>query len=106
RLARHVAGDEVTLDLVGDRLAARLVEVHRDDGRALRPEPASGGPADPAARPGDDGDPIRQPTLHDRLLTVYSELKNTFFTSANDASASGPSSRPSPDCFIPPNGVQ
>src|SRR5687767_1756024 len=30
----------------------------------------------------------------------------TFFTSVNDAKASGPSSRPRPDCFIPPNGVQ
>src|SRR3954451_2650625 len=30
----------------------------------------------------------------------------TFLTSVNDSSASGPSSRPSPDCFMPPNGVQ
>src|SRR5438270_13132093 len=30
----------------------------------------------------------------------------TFFTSVNAASASGPSSRPRPDCFVPPNGVQ
>src|SRR5882757_10210703 len=31
---------------------------------------------------------------------------NTFLTSVNASSASGPSSRPSPDCLNPPNGVQ
>src|SRR5882757_10326034 len=31
---------------------------------------------------------------------------NTFFVSVNAASASGPSSRPRPDCLNPPNGVQ
>src|ERR1700733_10991941 len=30
----------------------------------------------------------------------------TFLTSVNESSASGPSSRPSPDCLNPPNGVQ
>src|SRR5215475_8459309 len=30
----------------------------------------------------------------------------TFLTSVNASSASGPSSRPSPDCLKPPNGVQ
>src|SRR6476469_7416567 len=30
----------------------------------------------------------------------------TFFTSLNAAGASGPSSRPRPDCLNPPNGVQ
>ena len=37
---------------------------------------------------------------------VYSELMKTFFTSLNASSASGPSSRPIPDCFAPPKGVQ
>ena len=36
----------------------------------------------------------------------YSELMKTFFTSLNASSASGPSSRPIPDCFTPPKGVQ
>src|SRR5438445_306617 len=31
---------------------------------------------------------------------------NTFLVSVNAASASGPSSRPRPDCLNPPNGVQ
>src|SRR5688572_19150915 len=31
---------------------------------------------------------------------------NTFLTSVNESTASGPSSRPRPDCFMPPNGVQ
>src|SRR5487761_1084917 len=31
---------------------------------------------------------------------------NTFLTSVNASSASGPSSRPRPDCLNPPNGVQ
>src|SRR5919108_4833637 len=31
---------------------------------------------------------------------------NTFLTSVNESSASGPSSRPRPDCLNPPNGVQ
>src|ERR1700722_17094460 len=30
----------------------------------------------------------------------------TFLTSVNESSASGPSSRPRPDCLNPPNGVQ
>ena len=30
----------------------------------------------------------------------------TFFSSVKAAGASGPSSRPSPDCLYPPNGVQ
>src|SRR5215475_9857207 len=30
----------------------------------------------------------------------------TFLTSVNACNASGPSSRPSPDCLTPPNGVQ
>ena len=30
----------------------------------------------------------------------------TFLISVNASSASGPSSRPSPDCLNPPNGVQ
>ena len=36
----------------------------------------------------------------------YSELMKTFLTSLNASSASGPSSRPMPDCLAPPKGVQ
>ena len=37
---------------------------------------------------------------------IQSELMKTFFTSLNASRASGPSSRPMPDCLAPPNGVQ
>lgn len=30
----------------------------------------------------------------------------TFLVSVNESSASGPNSRPNPDCLNPPNGVQ
>ena len=39
-------------------------------------------------------------------VASYSELMKTFLTSLNASSASGPSSRPMPDCFTPPKGVQ
>lgn len=38
--------------------------------------------------------------------TRYSVLMNTFLTSVKAANASGPNSRPSPDCPNPPNGVE
>src|SRR5690348_1310530 len=37
---------------------------------------------------------------------AQSLAKKTFFTSVNESSASGPSSRPSPDCLKPPKGVE
>src|SRR3954470_16380442 len=40
------------------------------------------------------------------MTSQLSDEMKTFLTSVNDSSASGPSSRPRPDCFIPPNGVQ
>src|SRR4029077_6224249 len=52
---------------------------------------------------GDHGDPILQP-LH---RTAHSSVAmNTFLMSVNESSASGPSSRPRPDCLNPPKGVQ
>ena len=40
-------------------------------------------------------------------LTIHpSVAMNTFFSSVNASSASGPSSRPRPDCLKPPNGVE
>src|SRR4051812_24783121 len=41
-----------------------------------------------------------------RSRVGQSLAKKTFFTSVNESSASGPSSRPSPDCLNPPNGVE
>src|SRR3954470_21446546 len=40
------------------------------------------------------------------MTSQLSDEMKTFLTSVNDASASGPSSRPRPDCFMPPNGVE
>ena len=72
----------------------------------------------PLAPPGDDAHPIFEPAgVEGRGLAhgsppygvagcPYSELMKTFLTSLNASSASGPSSRPIPDCFTPPKGVQ
>src|SRR4051794_3526575 len=38
-------------------------------------------------------------------VTQTSVAMKTFLTSVNESRASGPSSRPSPDCLNPPNGV-
>src|SRR5215471_8153522 len=42
----------------------------------------------------------------EQLPNQFSVAIKTFLTSVNASSASGPSSRPSPDCLNPPNGVQ
>src|SRR5207248_7332650 len=99
-LVRHVAGDELAADLLRRGGAGLRVEVDDHHLRALGGEPAAGGQADPATAAGDHGHPIPQPVHY------FSVLMKTFLTSVNPASASGPSSRPRPDCFIPPNGVQ
>ncbi len=36
---------------------------------------------------------------------LVADEKKTFLVSVKASAASGPSSRPSPDCFMPPNGV-
>ena len=40
------------------------------------------------------------------LVTSSQWAMKTFFSSVNACGASGPSSRPRPDCLKPPNGVQ
>src|ERR1019366_7345636 len=43
---------------------------------------------------------------HGAITSVQPSVeRKTFLTSENDAIASIPSSRPNPDCFIPPNGA-
>ena len=81
--------------------------------RALGREPARRGQPDAAASPGDDRDPARQAVCHMSSVPVArtgsvssSVAMKTFFTSVNARGASGPSSRPRPDCLNPPNGVQ
>ena len=51
----------------------------------------------------DIDDAAGQTTFHFQLSSV---AMKTFLTSVNASSASGPSSRPRPDCLNPPNGVQ
>src|SRR6185437_14334756 len=79
-----------------------LVDIDSDHARALGRHPFSAGQPDAAASAGDDGHPVLQ-ALH---CPSYSVAMNTFLVSVNASSASGPSSRPSPDCLNPPNGVQ
>ena len=57
--------------------------------------------------------PSRRPDMSVLLLGVGEVVRacaqwamKTFFSSVNAFGASGPSSRPSPDCLKPPKGVQ
>ena len=105
RFAGDIGPDEHAAEVsAAAALPAVLVDVDRDDHGSLGGQPPGAGQPDPAARPGDDGDPVLQ-ALH--LVTAHSSVEmKTFLMSVKDASASGPSSRPSPDCLNPPNGVQ
>ena len=47
--------------------------------------------------------PSRRPVM---VVSWPSFEMKTFLTSVNEFGASGPSSRPRPDCLKPPNGVQ
>ena len=62
------------------------------------------------ARPMPEQPPVTTATLPSSLpamvLSYASVLMKTFLTSVNASSASGPSSRPRPDCLKPPNGVE
>jgi hypothetical protein len=69
--AGDVGGDEHAAELVGHRLARDDVDVHGDDRRALRRQPAARGQADPAGRTGHDRDPILQ-SPHPTLLPAAS----------------------------------
>ncbi len=111
----------------GHRAAGVLVEVDHRHLRALGGEALAHGAADAAGAAGDDADRVpRAGGRRDRMDSAapvasvvslmailravlrlgQSELMKTFLTSLNASSASGPSSRPMPDCFTPPKGVQ
>ena len=96
---RHVGVHEQAARLRRGLLPGRVVDVDRDHVRAVRREPPRGGQPDPAAGPGDDDGPALEP--HKASVEM-----NTFLVSVNASGASGPSSRPRPDCLKPPNGVQ
>ena len=101
-----------------------LVEVDDRHLGPLRGEALAHGAADAAGTTGDDGDPVDQAAgvggglAHvtprgpggtaggSRQSSRHSELMKTFLTSQNASRASGPSSRPIPDCLTPPKGVQ
>ncbi len=111
RFIGDVDRDELAADL-GGRGGTRLRRhIDHDDRRTLVAESSRGGQADPARAAGDHRDPTLQTLRHVSLHTLsrsrcQSLARNTFLTSVNACSASGPSSRPRPDCFMPPNGVQ
>src|SRR5436189_6243640 len=62
-----------------------------------------------AARPIPDAPPVTTATLSFsrwvKSIQFSPIAKKTFLVSVNDRGASGPSSRPSPDCLNPPKGV-
>ena len=105
RLVGHVAGDELAVDLLRGGGAGIGVDVDAHHAGALAGEAAHGREADAASGAGHHRDPVGQ-TIHLILRTQESDAKKTFLTSVNECRASGPSSRPRPDCFMPPNGVQ
>ena len=80
-----------------------------DHVRALGGEAARGRQPDAAAGAGHDGHPSLESVHRGAPRSVGGQGvvdRNTFLVSVNAASASGPSSRPSPDCLNPPNGVE
>ena len=98
------------LDLGGCRLPCHLVDVGDHDVRTFGGKPSCGGEPDPAGAAGHHRDPIDQPPndiFADRCVHAHpSVARKTFLTSVKAPSASGPSSRPRPDCLKPPNGVE
>ncbi len=100
--------DEEPADLVGGGFAAGFVDVGADDLRALGGEAAGGGEADAAAGSGDDGGTADQAAANGGVghCAGPSVLMKTFLVSVKAVRASGPSSRPRPDCLKPPKGVQ
>ena len=101
----HVAAHVEPADLLGCGAAAFVVEV--GDARPRAPSSANrrdGRQPDAAAAAGDDRGAV---LAADALPSAQSSvLMKTFLTSVNESSASGPSSRPRPDCLKPPNGVE
>src|SRR5690606_33636530 len=111
RLIGDVHRHEDAVELLGDARTVDLVEIADDHLRALGDELPRGREADPAASAGDDADLAVELSHLFSLLPLVAadqlsvEMK-TFFTSEKESGASGPSSRPSPDCLNPPKGVQ
>jgi hypothetical protein len=105
----HVGAHEHALDRLGQLAALALVDVDHGHLGPLGGEAFAHGPPDAAGPTGDHGHLVHQAVRVRRGLahgSPYSELMKTFFTSLKESSASGPSSRPMPDCLAPPNGVQ
>ncbi len=98
---------EHTTQFRGQIRTAGLVEIADHHGAALRGEPTCAGQPDPRTAARDHHDPVRESSTHAcpyPLLVKISredqpEEKKTFFSSVNACTASGPSSRPTPDCL-------
>ena len=77
--------------------------------RPLGRQPPARGGADPAGPARDDGDPVLEAAARvapSSTSRFSRSAMKTFLVSVNAASASGPSSRPSPERLKPPNGVE
>jgi phosphoribosyl-AMP cyclohydrolase len=98
---RDVHRHEHAAHLVGCCLPGLLVVVGAHHPGALLREPPRRREPDAAARSGHHGHPVGKALGHDSSVAM-----KTFLTSVKASSASGPSSRPRPDCLNPPNGVQ
>ena len=101
----NINGHKQTGEFLGRRSAGIAVDVADDDGRAFGAHPPRSGQADAAAAAGDDRDPARQSSGQVHQLASSLIAMNTFLVSVKCSGASGPSSRPSPDCLNPPKGV-
>src|SRR6185437_10400062 len=96
---RHVGVHVQSAGLGRGLLAGRVVDVDRHHVRTLGTEPPRRRQPDPAPGPRDDDRPSVEP--HQSSVEI-----KTFLVSVKASGASGPSSRPRPDCLKPPNGVQ
>ena len=97
--------DQVAVDTLFDTAAKTYgsVDIADHDRRTLRAHAPPGRQSDAAGAAGDDRDPAGQSLS--QIHQASPIAKKTFLVSVNDSGASGPSSRPSPDCLNPPNGV-
>ncbi len=91
---------EEAVDLLGDLGSVYLVKVRHDDARPFGRELACRGATNAAGGTRNDRHLVVQTSHHSSV-----EI-NTFFSSLKLRSASGPSSRPIPDCLYPPKGVE
>ena len=120
----HVGADEEAVDCRSRRLTGDGIEIADHDSGSLVGESACRGQPDTACPAGDHGDASFEPTalalthgvLFSRRVTTHrvlrsvrvqpSVLMKTFLVSVKASSASGPSSRPSPERLKPPKGVE